>query len=100
MVELTGKSLITEQDLKDVSPGETVRVDEKAIVTPLAVDTARERLLKLERVPVAVEKLRPARKIAVGADHGGFEMKEDLKKYLRELGFDVLDLGTHSTTPV
>ena len=38
--------------------------------------------------------------IAVGADHGGFPMKEALKKVLQDLGATVLDLGTHSTDAV
>jgi ribose 5-phosphate isomerase B len=102
MVELTSKPLITEQDLKNLSMGETVRIDEKAIVTPLAVDTARERQLKLERVAVArsESKADRSRRIALGADHGGFEMKQELKKLLAELRYEVVDLGTHSTAAV
>jgi ribose 5-phosphate isomerase B len=38
--------------------------------------------------------------IAVGSDHGGFEMKESIKIYLDELGFDVQDMGTHSKAAV
>ena len=34
--------------------------------------------------------------IALGADHGGFELKESLKTTLSEMGFDVSDAGTHS----
>jgi ribose 5-phosphate isomerase B len=101
MVELTGKSLITDIDLKNVAMGETVRVDAKAIVTPLATDTARERHLRIEPVFVApaASKARVHR-IAVGADHGGFEMKEQLKAFVGGLGYEVLDLGTNSTAPV
>ncbi|UCG77056.1 MAG: ribose 5-phosphate isomerase B [Gemmatimonadota bacterium] len=36
----------------------------------------------------------------MGADHGGFELKELLKEGLRDLGYDVLDCGTGSTEPV
>lgn len=36
-------------------------------------------------------------RIAVGADHAGFDMKNDLVAVLRALGHEVLDLGTHST---
>lgn len=32
-------------------------------------------------------------KIAVGCDHGGFEMKESLKKYLEEKGYELKDFG-------
>ena len=34
--------------------------------------------------------------IVVGSDHGGYQMKESLKKYLGELGYRVLDVGTNS----
>jgi ribose 5-phosphate isomerase B len=39
-------------------------------------------------------------RIAVGADHAGFDMKADLVPVLRALGHEVLDLGTHSTAAV
>ncbi len=39
-------------------------------------------------------------RIAVGSDHAGFALKENLAAYLRELGHQVLDVGTHSTAPV
>lgn len=39
-------------------------------------------------------------RIAIAGDHGGFEMKEDLKGYLKELGHQVVDLGPADTQPV
>ena len=39
-------------------------------------------------------------RIAIGADHAGFEMKRDLAGYLAKCGHEVLDLGTHTTAPV
>ena len=36
-------------------------------------------------------------KLAMGADHGGYSLKEILKKHLVEAGHEVLDLGTHDT---
>lgn len=36
-------------------------------------------------------------KIAIGADHGGYSLKELLKGHLLEEGHEVLDLGTHDT---
>jgi len=40
------------------------------------------------------------RTIAVGSDHGGFEMKNSVIAYLKELGHTVIDCGTHSTESV
>jgi len=39
-------------------------------------------------------------KIAIGADHAGFELKERAKALLLELQHEVLDLGTQDTKPV
>jgi len=39
-------------------------------------------------------------RVAIGSDHAGFELKENLKAYLGELGHEVADLGTDSTEPV
>jgi len=36
---------------------------------------------------------RIAMKIAIGADHGGFRMKEMLKKFISDLGHEVEDVG-------
>jgi ribose 5-phosphate isomerase B len=37
-----------------------------------------------------------AERIPIASDHAGFELKEHLSKALRDLGYDVEDLGTHS----
>jgi ribose 5-phosphate isomerase B len=39
-------------------------------------------------------------RIAIGADHAGFPLKEDLAGYLREQGHEILDVGTDSTATV
>ena len=39
-------------------------------------------------------------KIVIGADHGGFKMKEKLKAHLLEKGYVVDDIGTYSTSSV
>jgi ribose 5-phosphate isomerase B len=39
-------------------------------------------------------------RIAVGADHAGYALKEELKGVLKGLGHDVEDLGTDSEEPV
>lgn len=39
-------------------------------------------------------------KVVLGCDHGGFELKEDLKAYLGKQGFTVMDYGVYSEEPV
>lgn len=38
-------------------------------------------------------------KIGVAADHGGFELKEELVKLLKASGYDILDFGALKLTP-
>jgi RpiB/LacA/LacB family sugar-phosphate isomerase len=39
-------------------------------------------------------------RIALGADHAGFELKEAIKDHLMNLKYDVIDVGTWGTKPV
>lgn len=38
-------------------------------------------------------------KVFIGADHGGFELKEKLKVFVSNLGFDIEDLGAFQLNP-
>jgi ribose 5-phosphate isomerase B len=101
MPDLTDRTLITEEDIRNVAVGATVTISEKALVTPLAADVASEKHIALKRISApATNKPYPVGKIAIGADHGGFEMKESLKALLNDLGCEYQDFGTTSTDPV
>ena len=39
-------------------------------------------------------------RIVMGSDHAGFELKQHLVEFVRQLGYEVLDVGTYSTVPV
>jgi len=97
---------ITEADVLRLPRGATLEVPREAVVTPLARDTARERgvqlVPQLGNVPDPAPSAAAAtgRVVALGADHGGYAMKEDLKAYLGDLGYEVVDCGTHSTESV
>jgi len=39
-------------------------------------------------------------RIGIGSDHAGFEYKEAIRKFLKELGHEVTDFGTNSAQPV
>jgi ribose 5-phosphate isomerase B len=39
-------------------------------------------------------------RIALSADHAGYQLKDELAAKLTQQGHDVLDLGTHSSAPV
>jgi len=99
---------ITEADVLAVPPGGRLSVSPESMVTPLARDAARDRGVVLELMPGSAQEARPVRStanvgsrvVALGADHGGYALKEDLKAYLGELGYAVIDCGTGSSEPV
>lgn len=39
-------------------------------------------------------------KIGLGADHGGFRLKDEIKKHLQKKGYDTVDYGTNSSESV
>jgi ribose 5-phosphate isomerase B len=86
---------------REVPASGELRVAAGSIITPSARDLALERGVKI--IEVAPEQLLavapPERTVALGADHGGFRMKELLKPVLAELGFEVRDCGVAEETP-
>jgi ribose 5-phosphate isomerase B len=95
----SSKTVITEADVHGLEEGARLRVAEGARLTPLAADIVRERRIELVR-RTPRRGPRAEKIVAVGADHGGFPMKEELKGLLEELGHRVRDFGTDSTEAV
>jgi ribose 5-phosphate isomerase B len=95
----SSKSLITEDDLRGLDFGSRVRVSESAKFTPLASDIVNDKGIVLVTKKSRVEGLR-VRSVAIGADHGGFELKEKVKTFLDQLGLQVRDFGTNSKDAV
>jgi len=95
----SSKTVITEDDVRDLATGSVLRIAEGARLTPLAADIVREKRIEIvRRVPRRGSKT--SWMIAVGADHGGFKMKEELKAFVKELGHQVHDFGTNSEDAV
>lgn len=94
-------AIITEADVRDLETGATLRISESARLTALAEDIVRERNITLvRRAPRRSSASARTKIIAVGADHGGFEMKETLRRLLADEGYQARDFGTHSTDAV
>lgn len=95
----SAKSLITEDDLRGLEPGSRLRVAQNVKFTSLAHDIVNERNIELiyKQPRQNVTKIRS---VAIGSDHGGFKMKEQLKGFLSEFGLQVRDFGTESDEAV
>ncbi len=105
------RRIVTEQDLRDLPFGSEFQVPASALLTPLARQVSMDRHLVLRSAsqPVSTPKpdvtrapatLSSGKAVALGADHGGFKLKESIKTYLREMGHEVIDCGTSSTEAV
>ena len=71
------------------------RVEPSAAPTSLAsIPESKTEIIEPQLSPES------GRRIAIGADHGGFVMKENLKVFLQEEGYQADDCGTFSTDSV
>ena len=95
----SAKLVITEDDVRGLEQGAVLRIGELSRLTPLADDVVREKGIEVVR-RVSRRGSKTSRMIAVGADHGGFKMKEELKTFLIESGHRVYDFGTNSSDAV
>lgn len=93
------KNVITEAEVRDIPVGGSLLIREDAIITPSAQDLIRENRLSLQHRKRA-QNTDKQRILALGADHGGFEMKERLKPFLTQLGYQHRDFGTLSANAV
>ena len=100
----SGKRPLIDADLiNQLPPNTTFSVPPNALITPLARQAALERHIHLEESSTSQPTpttSKPA--IAIGADHGGYNLKETLKKMLATTypDHEVVDCGTHSTDSV
>jgi ribose 5-phosphate isomerase B len=95
----SSKAIITEDDVRGLEAGSVLRIGESARLTPLAADIINERQIQIVR-RASRRGSKESKLVAVGADHGGYKMKEELKSFLSELGHKIHDFGTNSEDPV
>jgi ribose 5-phosphate isomerase B len=89
------RQIVTSEDVRAVPPGGEVSASPGAIVTPWAREVAATR-----RVRIVLGPARRRASVAIGSDHGGFPLKEEVKGHLTRLGYRFHDLGTFSSDPV
>ncbi len=101
------KRVLTGADIEALPAGGELVAPPGTIVTDRAREIAADRGMVI-RVDDAVARHNAeqqsnsasSRVVAIGADHGGFDLKEILKRYLVDWGYEVRDLGTDSTKAV
>ena len=107
------RRLVSEVDVASVERDGLINVPAGALVTPLARQAALERNVELRPHSTTTERisdessgtrklssLAPQKIVAIGADHGGYDLKESLKSSLAEWGYEITDCGTDSSESV
>ncbi len=77
---------IVERVVKRTMGGQSI------VTTPTSQSVAAAQQVSSSALP----KVNSTKVAAIGSDHGGFELKEILKKDLVEMGFEVVDCGTNN----
>lgn len=103
------RKLLSDANIKDAAKmgHKSIKIEAGTIVTSAAKDRAKS--LNIEIVQASespspeIAKVSDSKRsqktrgvIAVGSDHGGYQMKEQLKPFIEELGFIIKDIGTSS----
>ena len=96
------RPVLTTRELEDTPDGGEIAIAPDTLITPLARDEVERRKIILRVAEASKQSAHShfGRVVALGADHGGFALKEDLKTYVRDWGYTPLDLGTSSIEAV
>lgn len=103
------RKLLSDANIKDAAKmgHKSIKIEAGTIVTSAAKDRAKSLNIeitqaaeKLSQEPAKVTESKSGQKahgvIAIGSDHGGYQLKEQLKPFIKELGFIVKDVGASS----
>jgi ribose 5-phosphate isomerase B len=104
------RPLLDEESVRRMPAGSSQRVAAGTLITPLARQIALEKRIRLvegntgSETQVAKSRWQgageDAKIVALGADHGGYPLKEQLKQFVAGAGYRVIDCGTNSTAAV
>ena len=83
----------------DMPSPEEIRIAVERVVDGVLARTG-QRVPPEQAAAPASHPAAGARKVAIGADHGGYPLKERIGFYLREQGYEVEDCGTNSPESV
>lgn len=96
--------IITEADARRLEPGSAVELSPGGHITPLALDTLRDRRVTIVRLDgrdlTVSAPPSPVTRVAVASDHTGVALRTALVARLRGRGLTVVESGPAGTDPV
>ena len=94
-----GRELVDATSLRSTKDGARFQVPRGAIVTELARDEAKRRRIQLLSFSGSGGEVPGTRRVALGADHGGFALKGEILAWLGQFEAVGVDLGTRDLNP-
>jgi RpiB/LacA/LacB family sugar-phosphate isomerase len=88
-----GMNMPSDEELQEIVQRVVGRIMRQGVTSPPPSTTTPTE-------PQSVQSQTGSKTVAIGADHGGFNLKQTLAAYLKEKGYPVIDCGTHSTESV
>ncbi|MBN1945645.1 MAG: RpiB/LacA/LacB family sugar-phosphate isomerase [Bradymonadales bacterium] len=109
------RPILTEDQVRSMKSGTRHELPAGTVITPSAREAALLNHIALVTAPTvsALRKVEPSaaggplqpsapiqKTIALGADHGGFPLKQELNGFLVQSGYSVVDCGPETSDPV
>ena len=98
------KKLITEDEVKRIlkSGVSEIAIDKNSVLTPLAKDRIRSSGIKVIEGNSSDAANNPniKKKITIGSDHTGVKQKKFIFDYLKNEGYEIIDVGTFTEDAV
>ena len=98
-VSANKRRILTGEDVQAIPEGGILDVTPGTVLTDIAREWVTKRKIRIVEQTSARDEIELAR-VAIGSDHGGFDMKESLKRYLGQIGTTFVDYGTYSKDSV
>ncbi len=98
------RRFVTLDEIESLATGAELTLPPGTVLTELALEAAAARGIKLRTGESSAQGQAPAvmmqSVVAIGSDHGGYDLKEYLKPYLEQWNYLVMDCGTFSRDAV
>jgi len=100
MTDSPKRRILTGEDVQYLPDGSMVTVEPGTILTDIAREWIEKKKIRLESSGASAPRSPLGVHVAIGSDHGGFDMKQQLRRILDQSGIEFEDHGTFSKQSV
>jgi ribose 5-phosphate isomerase B len=99
-VRVVSRRFITGEDVQALPEGAILDLPKDAVLTDIAREWIAKKRIRVVTPGSSVSSSPERARVALGSDHAGFNMKEELKAFLTQENVSFIDFGTYSTEAV